>query len=421
MEALGKRAKVQFLFDRPNQMGAWELGGLPGLLPGWRRVGDAAARARLEEAWGTSLPADSGADFRRMLVRSEAGGLDLLYVAGGDPLLSYPDGDLVESALIKTGLLVSAAIVLIAACSDGDDGTAGSETLPVIGDAGSIWCDEQRWQVVVRASQLGLSTPPTNPAEEVWSAEFQQRGDQLDVDVQLGRIVPGSKLQALEDMVVEANAVAARYESGEWDTSGVLDDDWATWRNDEAAAYARACAAAYELAGGPSAPLGASSNLSSQPGAAAETTAPAVPTPTPTPTTQVPATDASVTSTTTATPPSTVSTSTTARPAPAELVAGPVVACPDFIEATFENHSASAASVVELALFIEGAIEPFGYITDWTPTILGGSSATWRVTAADMGLNEIGPGPVFVGAATAVSPYSYVYAEGDNPHSSCSS
>ena len=103
---LGKRAEIQFLFDRPNQMGAWELGGLPGQLPGWRPVGDAAARATLEEAWDASVPAAPGEDFRSMLERSEAGDMDVLYVAGGDPLLSYPDGGLVESALTKTGLLI---------------------------------------------------------------------------------------------------------------------------------------------------------------------------------------------------------------------------------------------------------------------------------------------------------------------------
>jgi len=106
LDALGKRAEVQFLFDRPNQMGAWELGVLPGLLPGWRPVGDAAVRAPFEEAWGASLPADSGADFRRMLERLEAGKMDVLYVAGSDPLLSYPDGGLVESALSKARLLI---------------------------------------------------------------------------------------------------------------------------------------------------------------------------------------------------------------------------------------------------------------------------------------------------------------------------
>ena len=106
LEASGKGCEIQFLFDRPNQMGAWELGGLPDRLPGWRPAADAAARAPLEEAWGASLPAEPGADFRRMLERSEAGELDVLYVAGADPLLSYPDGALVESALSKAGLLI---------------------------------------------------------------------------------------------------------------------------------------------------------------------------------------------------------------------------------------------------------------------------------------------------------------------------
>lgn len=106
LDAQGKEPAIQFLFDRPNQMGAWEMGGLPGLLPGWRPVSDAPARAWLEEAWGAPVPAESGDDFRRMLERSEAGDLHMLYVAGSDPLLSYPDGDLVESALNKAGLLI---------------------------------------------------------------------------------------------------------------------------------------------------------------------------------------------------------------------------------------------------------------------------------------------------------------------------
>ena len=87
-------------------MGAWELGGLPDLLPGWRPTGDADARAPLEKAWGVSLPTAPGADFRRMLERSEAGDMQVLYVAGADPLLSYPDGGLVENALPKAGLLI---------------------------------------------------------------------------------------------------------------------------------------------------------------------------------------------------------------------------------------------------------------------------------------------------------------------------
>jgi len=106
LEAAGKRAGLQFLFDRPNQMGAWELGALPTVLPGWRSVDDAPARAALEEAWGTPLPSQPGADVHQMLARCEAGKMDMLYVVGGDPLLSYPDGELVERALSKCGLLV---------------------------------------------------------------------------------------------------------------------------------------------------------------------------------------------------------------------------------------------------------------------------------------------------------------------------
>ncbi|MEE8226409.1 MAG: molybdopterin-dependent oxidoreductase, partial [Kiloniellales bacterium] len=106
LETLGKRLGVQFLFDRPNQMGAWELGVLPNMLPGWRPVDDGQSRAVFEQAWGMSLPSEPGADFGRMLAQCEAGEMAALYVLGSDPVLSYPDGALVESALAKVGLLV---------------------------------------------------------------------------------------------------------------------------------------------------------------------------------------------------------------------------------------------------------------------------------------------------------------------------
>ena len=106
LETLGKRVGVQFLFDRPNQMGAWELGGLPNMLPGWRPVDDGQSRAVFEQAWGTPLPSEPGADFGRMLAQCEAGEMEVLYVLGSDPILSYPDGALVESALSKLSLLV---------------------------------------------------------------------------------------------------------------------------------------------------------------------------------------------------------------------------------------------------------------------------------------------------------------------------
>ena len=106
LEASGKRVGVQFLFDRPNQMGAWELGVIPTVLPGWRPVGNTASRAVFEDAWGMSLSPQPGADFHQMLAQCKAGKMEMLYVVGSDPLLSYPDGELVEGALSKCGLLV---------------------------------------------------------------------------------------------------------------------------------------------------------------------------------------------------------------------------------------------------------------------------------------------------------------------------
>ncbi|MFQ5534426.1 MAG: NADH-quinone oxidoreductase subunit NuoG [Sphingomonadales bacterium] len=106
LEAQGKHMAVQFLFDRSNQMGAWEMGALPAMLPGWRPVEDGPERRLFETAWGSPLPSAPGVDIHRMLAQSAAGDMDMLYVLGSDPVLSYPDSDLAESALSKLDLLV---------------------------------------------------------------------------------------------------------------------------------------------------------------------------------------------------------------------------------------------------------------------------------------------------------------------------
>ncbi|MBY6066622.1 NADH-quinone oxidoreductase subunit NuoG [Leisingera aquaemixtae] len=63
--AQGKAVQLQFLFDRPNQLGLWDMGCLPGVLPGWR------------PSKGSEAPAD------------EAPGL--LYVLSADPARTWPD------------------------------------------------------------------------------------------------------------------------------------------------------------------------------------------------------------------------------------------------------------------------------------------------------------------------------------------
>ncbi|NNU40968.1 NADH-quinone oxidoreductase subunit NuoG [Rhizobium sophorae] len=106
LRRLGKGPAMQFLFDRANQMGAWDMGGLPAALPGLRPVADDAARATLARNWGAEFPSEPGAGLDAMLELCVGGRMGALYIAGTDPLISYPDRALVQRALGAADLLI---------------------------------------------------------------------------------------------------------------------------------------------------------------------------------------------------------------------------------------------------------------------------------------------------------------------------
>ncbi|WP_046866373.1 NADH-quinone oxidoreductase subunit NuoG [Microvirga massiliensis] len=106
LHMLGKGPTMQFLFDRANQMGAWDMGVLPTVLPGLRAISDDAARTMLERAWGAKIPPEPGADFDAMLELCNEGRMGTLYIAGSDPLMAYPDRAFVKRALGNTDLLI---------------------------------------------------------------------------------------------------------------------------------------------------------------------------------------------------------------------------------------------------------------------------------------------------------------------------
>jgi NADH-quinone oxidoreductase subunit G len=103
---LGKRLAMQFFFDRANQLGAWDMGVLPATLPGLRPVADDQTHATFERSWGTEIPSEPGADFDGMLGLCDKGQMGALYIAGSDPLGSYPDRAYVQQALRAAGLLI---------------------------------------------------------------------------------------------------------------------------------------------------------------------------------------------------------------------------------------------------------------------------------------------------------------------------
>ena len=120
------------LGDYANSRGAADMGLLPGRLPGYARVSDAAAREAFGKLWGAPIPAEPGLDARQMLDAALVGKLKALYVVGANPVKTF--GLAAADRLGKLDLLVvhelfltetaqRADIVLPAASAYEKDGT----------------------------------------------------------------------------------------------------------------------------------------------------------------------------------------------------------------------------------------------------------------------------------------------------------
>jgi predicted molibdopterin-dependent oxidoreductase YjgC len=65
------------------------MGVLPGMLPGYAQVGDAAARDKFGKLWGAKLPDKTGLSARAMLAGALSGHLHALYVVGANPVKTF--------------------------------------------------------------------------------------------------------------------------------------------------------------------------------------------------------------------------------------------------------------------------------------------------------------------------------------------
>ncbi len=92
--------------------GAAECGSVPNVLPGGVPLDDAAARGRIEAAWGFRLPAAPGLMTSAMLDAAHAGGLDVFYLLGGNFLETMPDPDYCRQALARVPLRIHQDLVL---------------------------------------------------------------------------------------------------------------------------------------------------------------------------------------------------------------------------------------------------------------------------------------------------------------------
>jgi predicted molibdopterin-dependent oxidoreductase YjgC len=89
-----------------NFQGAVDMGASPDRLPGHVEVSSTAERKRFETAFGGKVPKEKGMGAYGMMQAASEGKLKALYLAGVNPLATFPGGEDVEKALKKMEFLV---------------------------------------------------------------------------------------------------------------------------------------------------------------------------------------------------------------------------------------------------------------------------------------------------------------------------
>jgi anaerobic selenocysteine-containing dehydrogenase len=107
---IGRRGAGPFsLTGQPNAMGGREVGGLAGLLPGYRSVESAEDRAAIATVWG--VPADRispcpGRTAVEMFDALRGGEMKAIWIAATNPAASVPNGRAVREGLERAELVV---------------------------------------------------------------------------------------------------------------------------------------------------------------------------------------------------------------------------------------------------------------------------------------------------------------------------
>ena len=126
---------VNPLRGQNNVQGGCDMGALPDVYSGYRKVSDPQLRDTFARAWGVaSLPATPGLPLTRAMDAASAGHLQGMFIMGENPMLSDPDQGHARKVLENLELLVVqdifltetallADIVLPAACYAEKDGT----------------------------------------------------------------------------------------------------------------------------------------------------------------------------------------------------------------------------------------------------------------------------------------------------------
>ncbi len=94
------------MLTQNNAQGAFDMGSLSELLPGYVRVNDEKGRKRFEGAWEREIPAQPGLNYLEMFEKISEGKIKALYVFGEDPFITLPNLERLKNGLHHLEFLV---------------------------------------------------------------------------------------------------------------------------------------------------------------------------------------------------------------------------------------------------------------------------------------------------------------------------
>lgn len=100
------------LRGQSNVQGACDVGALPDVLPGYQKVVNQEARARVNQEWGVEIPDQPGLTVVEMMQAALDKKIRAMYIMGENPMLSDPDVTHVEHALKTLDTLIVQDIFL---------------------------------------------------------------------------------------------------------------------------------------------------------------------------------------------------------------------------------------------------------------------------------------------------------------------
>ena len=178
---IGRRGGGIYAPQRENNaQGACDMGTLPKLLPGYQSVAEVQARAKFEERWGVSLPAEAGLTALQMMEQAKKGKIRGMYIVGENPVLSFPNSRLIREILASLDFLAVqdmfltetarlANVVLPAASFAEKEGTFTNfegrvqRVQRAITPLGESLPD---WEIVIRlAHKMGAPMPYSSPQQ----------------------------------------------------------------------------------------------------------------------------------------------------------------------------------------------------------------------------------------------------------------